>query len=183
MSRDEEMELHRRVSNLYIQSHNDLVKSAIRLTKCQTNAEELVSDLYEYLLNKGSQKLYWGTDTMNLLYCNKFIHSRFINKVKRTKINQTLDGVNVEDEEYDIEVDQKIEEAHNEVISHLKQLERTKKWAPAKIFQIYMMSDKTLEEVAREIGISKSTTFLSVKKIRTYLKDNIKNPFKNEQGS
>jgi len=180
MDRNEADELRRRVGNLYIQSHKDLIKVAIRLTKSEADAEELVSELYEYLLNRGTDKLYWGEDTFNLLYCNKFIHSRFINRVKRTKINKSLDGVNVEDEDYNMEYDESIEEAHKEIMDELKRLERTKMWAPAKIFQLYMMSDKTLDEVAKAIGISKSTTFLSVKKVRTHLQMQIRNPFDKE---
>jgi predicted DNA binding protein len=34
-----------------------------------------------------------------------------------------------------------------------------------------------LDKLAKEIGISKSTTFLAVKKIRIYLKEVIENPF------
>jgi RNA polymerase sigma factor (sigma-70 family) len=175
------VELHRRLANLHTQSYKDLVKVAIRLTKSQTDAEELVSDLYEYLLNRGTQKLYWGSDSFNILYCNKFIHSRFINKVKRGKKLQSITGLEIEDEDYDIEYDESIEKAHKEVIDELKRLERTKMWAPAKIFQLYMMSDKTLDEVAVAIGISKSTTFLSVKKIRQHLKEQIDNPFGQEE--
>ena len=54
-------------------------------------------------------------------------------------------------------------------INELKQLEKTKMWPQSKIFQLYWMSDKTLDEVADDIGISKSTTFLAVRKIKKYL--------------
>ena len=54
-------------------------------------------------------------------------------------------------------------------------------WASSKIFQLYWMSDKTLDEVAKDIKISKSTTFLAVRKIRTYLKEVIKNPYEDNQ--
>jgi predicted DNA binding protein len=43
------------------------------------------------------------------------------------------------------------------------------------------MSDKTLDEVSKEIGISKSTTFLAVKKTKLHLKNNIQNPFENDK--
>jgi RNA polymerase sigma factor (sigma-70 family) len=176
METNEHTEIRRRISNLHTQSYNDLIKVALRLTKSQPDAEELVSQLYEYLLNKSTPKLYWG-ESFNILYCNKFIYSKFINRVKRTKVHKSLDNVNIIDEEYDMEFDQKLEEAHNEVMKELKRLERTKMWAPSKIFELYMMSEKTLDEVANDIGISKSTTFLSVKKIRTHLQNTINNPF------
>jgi hypothetical protein len=40
------------------------------------------------------------------------------------------------------------------------------------------MSSDTLDEVSKKIGISKSTTFISVKKIRKYLESILDNPFK-----
>jgi hypothetical protein len=39
------------------------------------------------------------------------------------------------------------------------------------------MSDRTLDSVAKDIKISKSTTFLAVKKIRQHLKEVINNPY------
>jgi hypothetical protein len=38
-----------------------------------------------------------------------------------------------------------------------------------------------LDEVAKDIKISKSTTFLAVRKIRNYLKEVIKNPYEDNQ--
>ena len=67
---------------------------------------------------------------------------------------------------------------HEEVMEELKRLEKTKLWPQSKIFQMYWCSDDTLDEVANKIGISKSTTFLAVKKIRKYLGEVIDNPYK-----
>ena len=78
---------------------------------------------------------------------------------------------------YDTDKDLEIQKAHDEVLNELKQLEKTRMWASSKIFQLYWMSDKTLDEVAKDIGISKSTTFLAVRKIKNYLKEVIKNPY------
>jgi predicted DNA-binding protein YlxM (UPF0122 family) len=50
-------------------------------------------------------------------------------------------------------------------------------WPQARIFELYWLSDKTLDEVANDIKISKSTVFLSVKKIRKYLESTLDNPF------
>jgi predicted DNA-binding protein YlxM (UPF0122 family) len=48
------------------------------------------------------------------------------------------------------------------------------------IYEHYWLSDKTLDEVSKEIRISKSTVFLAVKKVKGILKNNIQNPFNNE---
>jgi RNA polymerase sigma factor (sigma-70 family) len=172
-------ECEKRLSVLYNDSHSWLISSARKITKNTEEAEDMVQELYLYLHQKCNPKLFWGTDSYNLFYCSKFLHSRFINKTK--KLNRTTYVEEVWDteldEEYDIDADIQIQRAHDEVMSELKQLEKTKMWPQAKIFQLYWMSDKTLDEVANDIGISKSTTFLAVRKVKNYLKEVINNPF------
>ena len=178
-----EKECERRLSNLYSQSHNWLLQVARKITKQHETAEDLVSELYEYLHKKQNIKLFWGTDSYNLLYCSKFLRHRFINKTK--KLNRTTYVEDVFDNEvdipYDTEKDLAIQKAYDEVVDELSRLEKTKLWPQSKLFQLYWMSDKTLDEVASDIKISKSTTFLAVKKIRIHLKEIIDNPFKDEQ--
>jgi DNA-directed RNA polymerase specialized sigma subunit len=82
------------------------------------------------------------------------------------------------DTEYDIDADLEMQKAHDSIVAELHSLEKTRMWAQSKIFQMYWMSDKTLDEVAKDIGISKSTTFLAVRKIKNYLKEVIDDPYK-----
>lgn len=177
-----EMECERRLSNLYTESHEWLLKVANKVTKHQETSEDLVQELYEYLHKKKNIKLFWGPNSYNLKYCSKFIHHRFINKTK--KLNRTSYVENLIDnrleEVYDTDRDLDIERAHKQVIEELKHLSKSKMWASAKIFELYWMSEDTLDEVSNKIGISKSTTFLAVKKIRKYLEQVIDNPFKEE---
>ena len=99
-----------------------------------------------------------------------------MNLTDRTTYVEDIWDVQV-DIEYDIERDRDIERAHQQVLDELKHLAGTKMWASARIFELYWMSEDTLDEVANKIKISKSTTFLAVKKIRNYLKEVIKNPY------
>lgn len=173
------LECDRRLTNLYNESYKWLVSEAKKITKNREESEDLVSELFEYLHVKCNPKIFWGEDSYNLFYCNKFLHSRFMNKVK--KLNRTtlveIMPEREDDIEYDTEYDLRLEQAHEEVIRELKKLEVTRMWPQGKIFTLYWMSDKTLDEVAKDIKISKSTTFLAVKKVRRYLKDVIDNPF------
>lgn len=170
-----------RLQTLYETKHRWLLNEAKKLTKNNEESEDLVQELYEYLHTKCNPKIFYG-DSYNIFYCNKFLHSRFMNKTK--KINKTIcvDNMkdNPDDDIYDMEFDKRLEEAHKQVLSGLKQLQRTKMWPSAKIFELYWMSNDTLDETAKKIGISKSTTFIAVKKIRKYLKSTIDNPFKPE---
>jgi DNA-directed RNA polymerase specialized sigma subunit len=84
---------------------------------------------------------------------------------------------NEEDVPYDEEWDIRLQTAHEEVMNELGKLKVTRQWPQAKIFELYWMSSDTLEEVSKKIGISKSTTFISVKKIRKYLENTLNNPF------
>jgi RNA polymerase sigma factor (sigma-70 family) len=174
-------ECNRRLGNLYTESNIWLIKSAKKITKNQEEAEDLVQELYEYLHLKCNPKLFWGENSYNIMYCTKFLTHRFYNKTKKLNRTTYVETFHSEEVEmpYDIEGDESIERAHREVINELKRLESTKMWPQSKIFQLYWMSDDTLDEVAKKIKISKSTTFLAVKKIRKYLEQVIDNPFNN----
>ena len=85
--------------------------------------------------------------------------------------------IQVGDEVYDIDLDNAIMEAHNKVLEEIKRLKRTKGFSSAMIYEIYWTSDDTLQEVADKIGISKSTVFTHLKRVRQHLKSVIQNPF------
>jgi SpoVK/Ycf46/Vps4 family AAA+-type ATPase len=172
-------ECQKRVDGLYRESHIWLVREAKKLTKHTEEAEALVSDLYLYLIEKCNPKIFYSTNTYNLFYCNKFLYSRWMNKVKI--LNRTTLVENPKEDviemPYDWECDERIQRTHEQVMGELKALERTRMWPASKIFQLYFDSDDTMEEISQKIGISKSTTFLAIKKIRSYLKEVINNPF------
>lgn len=167
-----------RLETLYLDSHSWLINSAKIITKDRDAADDLVQDLYLYLSEKCNPKIFWG-NSYNIMYAQQFLKHRWINKAKKGskifyKENVFHDEIDVP---YDTEKDIEIQQAFDSVISELKRLESTKLWPQSKIFQLYWMSDKTLDEVAKDIKISKSTTFLAVKKIRSYLKEVIDNPY------
>jgi hypothetical protein len=43
-----------------------------------------------------------------------------------------------------------------------------------------MFSEDSLEEVSKKIGVSLSTTFMNVKKVKLKLRERLDNPFKEE---
>jgi len=168
----------KRLDGLYKESHIWLVKEAKKLTKHTEDAESLVSDLYLYLLEKCNPKIFWGETSYNLYYCNKYLHSRWMNKVKKRNRTTLKEVIDTEEEEipYDVEVDELVMQTYNMIKDELKALEQTRMWPQAKIFGLYFGNDDTMEALAKKIGISKSTTFLAIKKIKTYLKEVIPNP-------
>ena len=167
-----------RLENLYINSHTWLLKASHNLTGNADDAQDLVQDLYQYLLEKCNSKLFYK-DSYNLLYLHKFLTHRWINRRKKNKKISYVADIYCDDtaEEYNMEYDEGIERAYGEVMQELERLKKSKGWASARLYELYWGSDDTLQEVADKIGISKSTVFLSVKKIRAHMKKVIDNPY------
>jgi DNA-directed RNA polymerase specialized sigma24 family protein len=171
----------KRLELLYRQSHNWLIAVAFNLSKDKEVADELVGELYLYLGEKCNPSI-WYLNSFNLMYCHSFIKSRFLNRIKadkrKTELSADYDEVEVE---YDIDNDQRLEDAYNAIVDELKAMERTKKWASSKLYQLYAFDkDMTLERLASEIGISKSTAFLQTKKAKIHLRTTIPNPFRSD---
>jgi len=180
-----QLECTKRLETLFNKHHQWLGAVAYNFTKNQSNVEDLISDLYLYLSEKCNPKI-WYEDSFNLQYCRQFIQSRCINKFKREKkmisngsfINSEWE--NQSDKEYDYDKDMRIDKAFDEVKTNLEIMKKSKGWSSAMIYEHYWFSEKTLDEVSKDIGISKSTVFLSTKKVRNKLKNNIQNPFEDE---
>jgi len=167
-----------RLVKLYKQSYDWLFRVAINMTKNVPDAQDLVQSLFLYLLEKRNEKLFYK-DTMNLLYCHRFLRSRFINSKNRGKKSVATEWFDDEigDEEYDTEIDNQIMESYESVQTELDRLKNTALWADAQIFSYYFNSDDSLSQLAKKLKVSKSTVFLSVKRIKLYLKEVINNPF------
>jgi DNA-directed RNA polymerase specialized sigma24 family protein len=172
-----QMENTQRLHVLYVNHSDWLLGAAYNITKNRDVAEDLVQELYLYLAEKGNPSI-WFKDSFNLLYLHSFLKTRFLNLIKQNKRVEGLqEGWDTIDEEYDCEFDIRLQKAYTDIQAELERLQRTKQWSSARLAELYLFSDKTLEGLSKEIGISKSTSFLHVKKMRKHLKENIANPF------
>jgi DNA-directed RNA polymerase specialized sigma24 family protein len=171
-------ENNKRLDVLFRNSHGWLSAVAFNLSKDKEVADELVGELYLYLAEKCNPAL-WYLNSFNLMYCHAFLNSRFLNRIKAAKRNVALsDSYDEVESEYDVDADEKIEDVYNKMVDELKRLERTRLWAPSKIYQMYAFDkEMTFEKLAAELKLSKSTVYLNCKKIKKHLKDNLDNPF------
>jgi DNA-directed RNA polymerase specialized sigma24 family protein len=175
------LENTKRLEVLYRESHQWLLAATFNIVKDKDVAEDLVGELYCYLGERINPSLWWG-QSFNVMYCYAFLKSRFLNKVKRDKKiqYQAQTESDTPDDEYDIDSDEKIDNAYNQVIDELKNMERTKLWPASKLAQLYFFDDKmTLEKLSAEIKICKSTSFTQIKRAKKHLRETIKNPFRN----
>jgi DNA-directed RNA polymerase specialized sigma24 family protein len=171
-------ENNKRLDVLFRNSHGWLSAVAFNLSKDKEVADELVGELYLYLAEKCNPAL-WYLNSFNLMYCHAFLNSRFLNRIKADKRNVPLsDSYDEVENEYDVDSDVNIDDVYNKMVDELKRLERTRLWAPSKIYQLYAFnSEMTFEKLASELKLSKSTVYLNCKKIKKHLKDNLDNPF------
>ena len=178
------LENTKRLEVLYRESHPWLIAATFNIVKDKDVAEDLVGELYVYLGERINPSLWWG-QSFNVMYCYAFLKSRFLNKIKRDKKIQYQPDTESDtpDDEYDIESDEKIDRAYNQVIDELKNMERTKLWPASKLAQIYFFSEEkmTLEKLSSEIKICKSTSFTQIKRAKKHLRETIENPFTHEK--
>jgi DNA-directed RNA polymerase specialized sigma24 family protein len=173
-----ETQCAKRLDTLYREHHSWLLKVGYNITKNKSESEDLVMELYEYLHRKQNQKLFWG-ESYNTMYCLSFLKHRWLNKTK--KLNRTTYiteyYTNEADEVYDIDRDIAMMNAHTDIMNEIQRLKKTRNFAPAMLWEMYWTSDDTLQSLADKIGISQSTCFIHIKKIRAHLNKTITNPF------
>ena len=173
-------ENNKRIEYLYTNDHHILFGTAYNLTKNKEKAEDLVQELYLYLAHPIRTKLWYGKG-FNRMYCVNFLQSRWINKVKRDSKIQYRESISddIEDSEYNIEKDEKINKCYDSVLNELDELRKSPMWASSGIFKMYWIDEpeETLAGISKKLKLSNSTVFLNIKKIKTHLKNKLDNPF------
>jgi DNA-directed RNA polymerase specialized sigma24 family protein len=179
--KDIQKENNRRLSILYNKKNDWLMSAAYNLTKNRERAKELVAELYLYLAERGNPNIWYGENDFNMLYLHSFLRTRNINAIKQSnKIETISDDYDEIESPYDEDTDNRIQACYDGVVDEIQRLQGTKQWASARLAELYFFSDTkiTLDKLSKNIGISKSTTFLNVRKIKQHLKAVKDNPFK-----
>lgn len=173
-------ENNRRLDLLCKTKHTWLLKAAYNITKNADVSDDLVSELYLYIAERGNQNIWYGKDEFNMMYLHSYLRTRWINLIKKaSKTERISDDWDTVDDEYDIELDIRIQSTYDEIVDEIQQLQKTKMWGSARLAELYLFNDDmTLDKLSKEIGISKSTSFLNVRKIKQHLRAVKENPFK-----
>ena len=98
---------------IHLHHHKWLMQVAFNLTQDTDNAEDLIQEVYVYLMEmKDIEKIRYN-NTVNLFYIYKTIKSKFLNSIKQSKKITILpideDFLEIEDLEYNIEKDEEFE--------------------------------------------------------------------------
>ena len=177
---DIQRENNRRLDILFRKKNDWLMASAYNITKDRESAQELVAELYTYVAEKGNPNIWWGDDEYNMMYLYSFLKTRWINQIKQNNKNVRLsDTYDREDEVYNVEGDTKMQKCYDDIVDEINQLQKTKMWSSARLAELYFFQpDMTLDKLSKDIGISKSTSFLNIKKIKQHIRLTKENPFK-----
>lgn len=183
MSAEEiQKENNRRLDILFREKNDWLMASSYNITKDREAAQELVGELYLYIAEKGNPSIWWGPDEYNMMYLYSFLKTRWINAVKQLNKNQSLpESWDDVDTPYNEELDRKIQRCYDEVVKEIQTLQQTKMWSSARLAELYFFTpDMTLDKLSKDIGISKSTSFLNIRKVKHHIRLTKQNPFRND---
>lgn len=172
----------RRLDILYRTKNDWLMASSYNITKDRENAKELVAELYTYIAERGQPNIWWGADEYNMGYLYAFLKTRWINQIKQTNRLESLpDSWDETDTEYDEDLDKRVQRCYEEIQNEISELQKTKMWSSARLAELYFYTpDMTLDKLSKNIGISKSTSFLNVRKVKQHIRLVKQNPFRSD---
>jgi len=156
--------------------YNQLYKIALKITNTVADAQDLTQDIYIVLLEYDQDKMrtiidnghlgFWVTRVM----CNQYLNAnskfkrKYYGKLKADKDNdQHLKNLVCEEYEEDKRIDH-----INEAMKDLHFYDRS-------LFKIYTETNHTIRSLAKATGISTTSIFFTLKKVRNTIKDEVKN--------
>lgn len=159
------------VEIVYKNHHVWISQVAYNFTQNSIDAEDLVQELYVFLMEMNDINKIRFNDTVNLFYIYKILKSKFLNgKKKSSKINILPieeDYLDLEDTVYNVEKDMEFEKMLS-ITNHL--LEDNVHWYDSKLLQTYVNEGHSIASLHKATGISKSSIWTTIDKTRKYIK-------------
>jgi len=149
---------------------------AYNFTQDKEAADDLVQELYIYLLEMGDINKIRYNGTVNLFYLYKALKSKFLNNIKQNKKLNLLpveeDYLEIEAEEYNLDRDDEFEK----MLAHTRHLlEFEVHWYDSKLLQTYINESHSIATLHQVTNISKSSIWTSLSKTKTYIKESYAN--------
>lgn len=164
------------VKVVYDNHHNWLLQVGFNFCQDREKAEDLVQELYVYLLEMKDIGKIGYNSTVNLFYLYKILKSKFLNQIKQNNKITVLaieeDYLNIEDLEYDEDKDREFE-SMLKTTKHL--LESEIHWYDSKLLMTYINEKHSIASLHKATGISKSSIWTSLTKTKGYIKNSYDN--------
>jgi RNA polymerase sigma factor (sigma-70 family) len=158
----------------FIKNHNSwLYAVCFNLTKDRNDADDLLQETYARLLALPDTKIEsirFGENDLNTYFVYLMAKNYFINQRKGQKETYT----DIISEDTDKDTDYAFEAANkllvDKINEELEGMEKdSSKWFDAKLLKVYLEEGHSIDSLAKQTNISRSTIFTSLKRVRTYL--------------
>ena len=156
----------------FIQNHGKwLLGVCYNLTGDINSAEDLVQEVYIKLLSlKDIERIRFGETDLNTYFVYRIAKNHYINQNKAQKETYKEE---IEDFTYD-SINETFEELNEALMSKLnKELDEMEKdntlWFDSMLLRTYIGESHSMQSLAKHTGISVSTIFTSLKRIKTHL--------------
>jgi len=171
-----EKQTNQQIVELVYQNHSKwLTQVAFNFTQDKEASDDLVQELYLYLLEMKDIGKNRYNGKVNLFYLYKILKSKFLNNIKQNNKLNLLpveeDYLEIEAEDYSLEKDEEFEKML-EVTYHL--LETEVHWYDQKLLTTYINEKHSIASLHKATGISKSSIWTSLTKTKTFIKESYK---------
>jgi RNA polymerase sigma factor (sigma-70 family) len=160
----------------FIKNHNSwLYAVCFNLTKDRNDADDLLQETYTRLLSLPDTKIEsirFGENDLNTYFVYLMAKNYFINQNKAKKESYT--DTEIYGNNADKDTDYAFEEANKLLIDKINEeldsMEKdSSRWFDAKLLKVYLEENHSIDSLAKQTNISRSTIFTSLKRVRTYL--------------
>jgi len=159
------------VTKLYNKSHLWLMKCAYNFTKNESKAEELLQDVYLYLLEmKNIDKIIFNKNELNLLYIYRIIKTRYLKSISKNNTIGLTEDIDCSSDEYDHIADAEFERTLAIVQYELSD-SGSMHWFDKRLLQVYIDDDHSLTSLSQATKISRSACWNSINKSKKYIKN------------
>jgi hypothetical protein len=147
------------------------MKCAYNFTKNESKAEELLQDVYLYLLEmKNIDKIIFNKNELNLLYIYRIIKTRYLKSISKNNTIGLTEDIDCSSDEYDHIADAEFERTLAIVQYELSD-SGSMHWFDKRLLQVYIDDDHSLTSLSQATKISRSACWNSINKSKKYIKN------------
>jgi DNA-directed RNA polymerase specialized sigma24 family protein len=158
------------VEEVYNKHREWLIKVAYNFTRDHDDANELLQEMFIYLLEMDNIEKIRYKDSVNLFYLYKIIKTKYLSKKipKNTTVELPEDETTTD--EYDYAADEEFERLYASVTHELSDSGSNLRWFDKRLLTIYIEENHSLTSLSKATKISRSACWNSINRTKKYLK-------------
>jgi DNA-directed RNA polymerase specialized sigma24 family protein len=161
---------NKEVQDIYNLHHDWMLKCAYNFVKSKQIAEDIIQNVYIYLLEMENIDKIRYNKVWNMMYLYSMIKSRCLDKKNKHISNNIEIEIDSQYLEYDYEADQEFERKLN-IVYHELSNNSELFWFDKKLFSIYIDENHSLTSLSQATKISRSSCWSSISKTKKHIKN------------